>query len=85
MEAVPGCAATQEESNATTLASIENMEVEKVTRNQEVPSSGCHNETTTRNQNYNISDPNLVTAMSQNGSLTSDDNVANRYIRLNRK
>ena len=45
MEAVPGCAATQEESNATTLASIENMEVEKVTRNQEVPSSGCHNET----------------------------------------
>ena len=81
MEAVPGCAATQEESNATTLASIENMEVEKVTRNQEVPSSGCHNETTTRNQNYNISDPNLVTAMSQNGSLTSDDNVANRYIR----
>ena len=80
VEAVSVYAATQEESNATSLASIENMEVEKLTKHQGVPPSGCHNETMTRNQSDKIADPNLVTAMSQSGPSTSDGNIANRYI-----
>ena len=54
VEEVSVYAATQEESNATPLTSIENMEVEKLNKKQGVPPSECHNETMTRNQNYNI-------------------------------